>query len=574
MPAFNPRGPRRRTLNEEQVSVDEQVENVSGEVDTMQSSGTDTAGSKHFEDILTLPVDKDEDCLNKILTKFQTLRLQLATLAISLALLAFVITYVQVTYAAERSSQQGLQLSSLLKTNASTILTILRASQGLLSMLTTLALDGAFVLLHCNSMVLQQGIPYLTLLSLSPSTNAWGLLVNTSSVTVYDMAMSYPVTAGVGRFNGSLVQPFRTFLHSLQPDYPYETIPYNYLASAYTLVVNPLIATVAEPRRCAAEPCISYLLSGGLTSVTPLVPRDHVEYSLVRVKHAPTIQADFSGPLINGVSFSDSDCDVFGQESILIGIRLCLRVIPARPGVLTAGMFVCPDGIANGACSASTPAPNMTIQVSFHSLQASFVSSRKNYTIVSIVDTTEATPILDLDLPAYRDALRWLLNYTDANLPPPTSIAQSFWSSQGLLEDPSAWGILAQNFQSILVFPFWLFNANNWGNTQIQLNATISTMPPEFYTEASLVEPYTKLRVDKGMFALFLTLQIVALLFVAGVVVWVWLGKRPARKASSFPLFDILFRAELLSPEVWRCPANISDSKIISGLKETKVKAT
>ncbi|KAK8032113.1 hypothetical protein PG990_001847 [Apiospora arundinis] len=209
----------------------------------------------------------------------------------------------------------------------------------------------------------------------------------------------------------------------------------------------------------------------------------------------------------------------------------------------------------------------MTIQVSFHSLQASFVSSRKNYTI-------EAIPILDLDLPAYRDALRWLLNYTDANLPPPTSIAQSFWSSQGLLEDPSAWGILAQNFQSILVFPFWLFNANNWGNTQIQLNATISTMPPEFYTEASLVEPYTKLRVDKGMFALFLTLQIVALLFVAGVVVWAWLGKRPARKASSFPLFDILFRAELLSPEVWRCPANISDSKIISGLKETKVKAT
>ncbi|KAK8856787.1 hypothetical protein PGQ11_012699 [Apiospora arundinis] len=590
VPLDNTCGPRRQNLNVQRISVDQQAESISGEVDTMQSSSTDTAGSKDFE------------------TKFQTLRLQLATLAISLALLAFVITYVQATYAAEHSSQQGLQLNSLLKTNASTILTILRASQGLLSMLTALALDGAFVLLHCNSMVLQQGLPYLTLLSLSPSTNAWGLLgimrsstppiptrllaalrltlpavvwfsglvlfFNTSSVTVYDMAMSYPVTAGVGRFNGSLVEPFRTLLHSLQPEYPYETIPYNYLASAYTLVVNPLIATVAEPRRCTAEPCISYLLSGGLTSVTPLVPRDHVDYSLVRVKHAPTIQADFSGPLMNGVSFSDSDCDVFGQEGTLIGIRLCVRVSPARPGVLTAGMFVCPEGIANGACSANTPAPNMTIQVSFHSLQASFVSSRKNYTIVSIVDTTEATPILDLDLPAYRDALRWLLNYTDANLPPPTSIAQSFWSSQGLLEDPSAWGILAQNFQSILVFPFWLFNANNWGNTQIQLNATISTMPPEFYTEASLVEPYTKLRVDKGMFALFLTLQIVALLFVAGVVVWVWLRKRPARKASSFPLFDILFRAELLSPEVWRCPANISDSKIISGLKETKVKAT
>src|SRR3954463_16824253 len=73
-----------------------------------------------------------------------------------------------------------------------------------------------------------------------------------------------------------------------------------------------------------------------------------------------------------------------------------------------------------------------------------------------------AIPVLDLELPAYRDALRWLLNYTAADLPPPSSIAESFWSSQKLLADPSTWGILSQNFQSLLVFPFWLFNSNNW----------------------------------------------------------------------------------------------------------------
>ena len=174
---------------------------------------------------------------------------------------------------------------------------------------------------------------------------------------------------------------------------------------------------------------------------------------------------------------------------------------------------------------------------------------------------------------AYRNALGWLLNYTDANIPPPSSIAQSFWSSQRLLPDPATWGILAQNFQSILVFPFWLFNANNWGNTEIQEDTEIFTMPPEFYTEASLVEPYTKLRVDKGMFAFFLTLQIVSLLFVSGVVVWVWLGKRTPRKSSSFPLFDLVFRAEVHSSEGWKCPADIDDSRIISGLKETRVKA-
>lgn len=69
-------------------------------------------------------------------------------------------------------SQQGLRLNSFLKTESSTILTILRASQGLLSLLTALALDGAFVLLQWNNMAHPQGLPYLTLLSMSPPTTA------------------------------------------------------------------------------------------------------------------------------------------------------------------------------------------------------------------------------------------------------------------------------------------------------------------------------------------------------------------------------------------------------------------
>ncbi|KAK8135657.1 hypothetical protein PG984_003597 [Apiospora sp. TS-2023a] len=565
-------------------------------------------------------------------SKFRTVRLQLATIVASLALLAFVITYVQATYDAQSSSQQGLQLSRLLKTKASTILAVLRTSQGLLSVIVTLALDGCFTLLHWNAMSLPQGLPYPTLLSLSPTTRAWGvvgiiksgipsastkslamlrlilpafvwvsglvLFFNTSSVTVYDTAFTYPVTAGVGRFNGSLVGPFKTFLHTLRPGYPYETIPYNYLALAYTLVVNPLLTTVAEPRRCTIEPCISYLLSGGLTHVIPWVPRDHADYSLVRVRHAPSIQADFSGPLAKNISFHHDDCDIFGQNDILIGIRLCLKKNPLDSSQLMAGMFVCPKGIANGACATNRPAPNITTQVSFQSLQASFVSSRKNYTITSIEDTMvckmdspsesvdqitmlmtretpkkNVTPIIDLELPAYREALRWLLNYTDANIPPPTSIAESFWNSQRQLSDPSTWGIMEQNFQSILVFPFWLFNAHNWGNTQIKENETISMLPPEFYTEASLVEPYVKLRVDKGMFALFLTLQILAILFVSGVVTWVWLSKGSARKPSSFPLFDIVFRAKVQGGEDWKCSPDVSDSDIISGLKDTRVAA-
>ncbi|PQE24018.1 ring finger domain-containing protein [Rutstroemia sp. NJR-2017a BBW] len=153
---------------------------------------------------------------------------------------------------------------------------------------------------------------------------------------IYDTALTCPVTAGVGPFNGSLVQTFKTFFHTLRLGYVYETIPYNYLASAYTLVLNPLVATVAQPMRCVVEPCISYLLSGGLTMVVPWVPREHSEYPLVKVKHAPSIQADFAGPIMDNLAFTTSDCDIFGQYDVLIGIRLCLKTSPSEPGVLMA----------------------------------------------------------------------------------------------------------------------------------------------------------------------------------------------------------------------------------------------
>ncbi|KAK8047435.1 hypothetical protein PG996_015499 [Apiospora saccharicola] len=566
------RHPESRTSADDGSLADQRRGRTAHECSNSKSTCIDIA-AEELREKSPSSLPSDTPCNPKVTaSKFHTLRLQLAAIVACLALLAFVITYVQATYNAQWSSQNGLQLSNLLKTKASTILAVLRTSQGLLSMLTTVALDGSFTILHWNSMAFPQGLLYPTLLSLSPTTSAWGVFgiiksntpslstkslatlrltipafvwvsglvlflltrsvqVNTSSVTVYDTAFAYPVTAGVGRFNGSLVDPFKTFLHTLRPGYPYETIPYNYLASAYTLVVNPLLATVADPRRCTIEPCISYLLSGGLTTVIPWVPKDHADYSLVRVRHAPSIQADFTGPLAKNISFHSDDCDIFGQNDITIGIRLCLKRNPLDSSQLMAGMFVCPKGIAKGACAANKPAPNITTQVAFHSLQASFVSSRKNYTVTSIEDTTRQ------------------------------------------LSDPTTWGILEQNFQSILVFPFWLFNVHNWGNTQIKENETISTLPPEFYTEASLVEPYVKLRVDKGMFALFLTFQILAILFVSGVVVWVWLSKGPARKPSSFPLFDIVFRAQVRGGANLKCSPDISDSDIISGLEDTRVAA-
>lgn len=180
--------------------------------------------------------------------------------------------------------------------------------------------------------------------------------------------------------------------------------------------------------------------------------------------------------------------------------------------------------------------------------------------------------ILDLDLPAYRESLRWLLNYTAADIPGPSSIAQSFWGSQKQLSDPSTWGILAQNFQSVLVFPFWLFNANNWGNTELKENQTVSTLPAEFYTQASLVEPYTKLKFDTAMFALFLALQALTMGYVWAVLVRMWTRWKAPAKTSSFPLFDVGYRTQIVGNI-----GNVVDvqqannSQIVEGVKDVRV---
>lgn len=151
----------------------------------------------------------------------------------------------------------------------------------------------------------------------------------------------------MGPFNGSLVQPFREFLQTLRPGYPYETLPYTYFAAAYTLVINPQVATVAHPVSCPGGTCTSYVLSGGLEMVAPWVPQAHEDHSLVKVQSVPSVQVDFSGPLEEPPRFNESDCDIFGQSGVAIGIRLCLDQQPSGNGWIRAGMLPaaasCPD---------------------------------------------------------------------------------------------------------------------------------------------------------------------------------------------------------------------------------------
>jgi hypothetical protein len=111
------------------------------------------------------------------------------------------------------------------------------------------------------------------------------------------------------------------------------------------------------------------------------------------------------------------------------------------------------------------------------------------------------------------------------------------------MEDPSTYGIVLQNFQSILTFPLWLFNSNSWDNRALVSNQIISTLPLEFYTQASIVAPYTKIKFSVAMFILFVIFQGLAIIFVWSVLLFMVLGVKVLPKTSSYPLFDIAFKA-------------------------------
>lgn len=210
------------------------------------------------------------------------------------------------------------------------------------------------------------------------------------------------------------------------------------------------------------------------------------------------------------------------------------------------GVYLCSQSITMAACLQDTRTANMTTAVSFFTRQVSTVSGRANLSIATTDSLSPPTRLEDeLDLPAYRDSLRWLLNFTDAAIPFPSAILENFWVSRGEME-AGIFGPLARNFQSILAFPFWLFNANNYGNIALQEKDMISSLPQMFYTEAAIVKPYTKISFDRFMFLLFIVFQSLVLAFVWGVLLWFWITVRHLPVVlSSFPLFDATFKAKV-----------------------------
>ena len=387
-------------------------------------------------------------------------------------------------------------------------------------------------------------------------------------MTIYDTVDSFKVSAGVGHFNASYVDGFFQTLADTAPDYPYNIVPYTFYGIVYNLVTNPLFTTSVDPIDCEKSDdsidCQAYLLSGGLSLVTPFNPGGNRDYPLVRIADTPTIQLDFAGRRKLPSSFQGSDCDVFSSNDTLIAVKLCVSKLP--DDTLQTGVFICDSISATGSCVTKNPPQNITTTVSFYERTATMLSSRTNLTIVEIsrLSTPRKVAISEDDIKGYRAALAWLLDYSKAGIPAPSSIVEGFWSSRDKLGESTIDGILLQNLRSILAFPVWLFNANNWGNSGVQGDKLSAFVPAEYYKTASIVKPYVKLKFDPTILVLFVVFQGGVLIFLWGLWAWTTVVVRKLPVVSSFPLYDFTFKlgiemAEASREKVW----NAGDAQVL-----------
>jgi len=395
---------------------------------------------------------------------------------------------------------------------------------------------------------------------------------------VFDTTHSYAVTAGVGPFNASLVAPFFEDLRDLAPGYQFNTLPYSYYGLVNDLITNPFYTTTAEPVQCqaakedGADDCAAYLMSGGVMMTTPWIPTGFPDHPQILVENVPAVHVEFS-PLPTEKSFDDASCRLFGSNTTRIGVKFCLS--QSAPTKLDAGMFICSGGIVNGQCKTTDPAPNITTSFFFYRRFGTIVGAKSNYTIISASNLTEPLPIsfTSSDLEAYNTVLDWLLDYSKADIPAPSAIIETFWSSKNQLQHEYTRAIMQRGFRSILTFPLWLFNANNVGNSEITERVISPNLPPAHYTTASLVQPYTKIKFHPALVATFVACLGIAIIFGWLVLVWAFSVRRSLPEISSFPMFDSEFKSEARGQSVpdARNVWGYRDKEILDAMSGAKV---
>lgn len=84
--------------------------------------------------------------------------------------------------------------------------------------------------------------------------------------------------------------------------------------------------------------------------------------------------------------------------------------------------------------------------------------------------------------------------------------------------------------------------------------------------------PYTKIRFNTAMFALFVVFQVLAMAFIWTMLIVVWREAESLPTTSSFPLFDVAFKARVdAETRAQDAVVNANSLTIVNIMKDSKV---
>ena len=216
----------------------------------------------------------------------------------------------------------------------------------------------------------------------------------------------------------------------------------------------------------------------------------------------------------------------------------------------------------------------MTTTMTIYQRTADLVTARSNFSILSATNLSPPTQNSDIDLAAYSDALTWFLDFNASGIPATSSVAEYFWNGKDNLASPYWSSELTRTFHSVLSFPLWYFQPNNYGNIALDQTHMSDSLPKEFYTKARLTKQFTRIMIKHDMFIAYVVLQGIAIAFLWAVLVWLWVTRPRLPIISSYPLVDFAFKAKVadfegLGPE--KGVETASDRTIRRRLKDSRV---
>jgi hypothetical protein len=152
--------------------------------------------------------------------------------------------------------------------------------------------------------------------------------VRTSEIVAYRPGLTFDVTAGIGAFDSSLVPRILAAWEG--------TLPAGTISSDLEMLADTEFTIRTDPVSCDAadSSCSSYLLPGGLNSITPWPPSVDKEYPVIEIFEAPALQVDIVGNVTE--SFSSSDCSVFGTTAVSLSVEVCVAQSVVSHGSIIA----------------------------------------------------------------------------------------------------------------------------------------------------------------------------------------------------------------------------------------------